>query len=202
MHILLGATKSREFVKLIKERGWGRIFVEYKPTPFPGESWAFDNGAYSWWRNGEVFNEDVYKKRLDKAYGVGKPCFAVVPDIVASKDSLEYSLNWMEKLPQDWPWYLVLQDGMVLEPKVIKPFKGLFLGGTDAFKSTAGKWRRFAHLNGKKFHYGRAGTFSKYCHAHEIGADSLDSSFPLWTRERFNAFLTFDRCIKEQGRLF
>ena len=71
---------------------------------------------------------------------------------------------------------------------VIGNYDGLFLGGTDAFKLTARDWCGLAHRNNKKFHYARAGTINKLQHAIRIGADSLDSSFPLWTKVRLLLF--------------
>jgi len=37
----------------------------------------------------------------------------------------------------------------------------------------------------------RAGTLARVEHALAVKADSLDSSFPLWTRQRFAEFCTF-----------
>ena len=68
--------------------------------------------------------------------------------------------------------------------KVIDRFDGLFMGGSDDFKREAQDWCNLAHIHGKRFHYARAGTERKIKHAIRIGADSLDSSFPLWTMDR------------------
>jgi hypothetical protein len=122
------------------------------------------------------------------ALAVGWPYLAVVPDVVAGgMESLEFSLRWMERLPK-WPWYLAVQDGMkpVDVARHLNGFAGIFLGGTDAFKGTAPAWRGLATENGIRFHYGRAGTPAKIEHAKEVGADSLDSAFPLWEIARFN----------------
>ena len=67
-------------------------------------------------------------------------------------------------------------------------FTGLFLGGSDKFKFSAQMWCDAAHSMGKKFHYARAGTRAKLQHAYAIGSDSLDSSYPLWTKHRFWQF--------------
>jgi hypothetical protein len=68
--------------------------------------------------------------------------------------------------------------------EVIHHFDGLFLGGTDAFKRDAQDWRNVAAIHCKRFHFARAGTETKIKQAINIQADSLDSSFPLWTVER------------------
>lgn len=163
-----------------------------KPTPYEGELWGFDNGAYHYFLHGQLLDENVFLKRLDLAYQLDIPYIAITPDIVCGGlKSLEYSLSWLERLPGDWPWYLAVQDGMTVadvEP-VVYSFAGIFLGGSTGFKSTAPIWRELAHRCGKNFHYGRAGTKRKLLHAMDCGADSADSAFPLWTRERFNEFV-------------
>jgi hypothetical protein len=65
----------------------------------------------------------------------------------------------------------------------------LFLGGGDDFKKLAPCWARLAHSRGIKLHYARAGTPDKVSRAIDAGADSLDSAFPLWRQDRFEAFV-------------
>lgn len=163
------------------------MFVQKKVTPLPGETWAFDNGAYIWWRKGEPFNGKVFEKRIIQAMPQGVPYLAVTPDIPAQgKKSLEFSLSWIKNLPPEWPWYLAVQDGMGLPEveRVIDLFQGLFLGGSNRFKQTAWYWKNLTEKYHKKFHYGRAGVRKKIIHASQIGANSLDSAWPLWTKER------------------
>ena len=190
MLMMTGDTRSTKIVSLLKTLGWGRIWIDQMPTPYKGEKWGFDNGAFRDWRNGREFDGDAYQRRLERAYGVGCPYLAIVPDIVAGGlDSLAFSLQWLQRLPVDWPWYLAVQDGMRLadvEPH-ISMVKGLFLGGSNRFKATAFYWAELAHRHGKLFHYGRAGTKRKLYHAVEVGADSADSALPLWTAERLDS---------------
>jgi len=117
---------------------------------------------------------------------------AIVPDIPGSCYSLGWSLDWIAELRKaaEWPWYLAVQDGMEIEKvrDVLHLFDGIFLGGTDKFKLQAYRWLKLAHSFQKKFHYGRAGTSTKLKHAMKIEADSLDSSYPLWTKQRFKEF--------------
>ena len=148
-----------------------------------GEPYATSTGAV-------VMYIIPFLKRLEAARSIGRPYLAVAPDIVAGGlKSLDYSLSWMDRLPE-WPWYLAVQDGM--DPggvaAVIGRFTGLFLGGTDRFKLQAERWCDLAHGHSKRFHYARAGTIRKLVHAYRIRADSLDSSFPLWSAERMKRF--------------
>lgn len=192
MHVITGDSRSRAVVNNLKQQGWGRMVVDRTVRLYDGEMWGFDNGAFRDWRNKIEFNGDGFKRRLDRAYEIGTPCLAVVPDIVGGGvDSLEFSESWLESLPAEWPWYLAVQDGM--EPSVVesvvRKYAGLFLGGTDAFKATAPVWREMANRHRIPFHYARAGTPRKIIHAKSVGADSLDSAFPLWSKERWSWFV-------------
>lgn len=196
-HVLIGDTRSIANLRRLEAIGWGRMFATVKPTPFKGERWGFDNGAFKCWQDGLAFDEFKFADRLayciENKKHVGIPYLAVTPDIVAAGcSSLAFSLKWREKLPHDWPWYLAVQDGMTIHD--VKPyldrFAGIFLGGSDAFKQQAWRWRVFAKDNGKPFHYARAGTLPKLESALKMKADSLDSTFPLWEKDRFARFQT------------
>ena len=168
------------------------MWVDSKPTPYEGEPWGFDNGAFRDWKNGNVFDESAFMKRFERAYSVGVPYMAIVPDIVGEgKRSLEFSQQWRDRLP-DWRWYLSVQDGMeildVASAVASGRYSGIFLGGTNGFKHTASKWSALAKRVGCSFHYGRAGTPKKVEHARSVGADSCDSAFPIWTKERWAWF--------------
>ena len=192
--VLVGETGKRETLRALRRLGWGRMFVDKEPHPFDGERWGFDNRAFIAWKNGTAWDGDAYKRRLDRARIIPiRPYLAVVPDIVAAgKHSLEFSLEWHEKLAcLPWPWYLAVQDGMDLADVAphVAQFNGLFLGGTERFKARTGyRWCQLAHEHGRRFHYARAGTPAKLVSAFKIGADSCDSAFPLWTEERLRIF--------------
>lgn len=201
-HVLIGDTRSIANIRRLSEIGWGRMFASVKPTPFPGERWAFDNGAFKCWQDGLPFDEKKFCDRL--AYCIlqrdhlGLPYLAVTPDIVAAgSQSLSFSMKWIDKLRDtpgvhDWPWYLAVQDGMTIHDvkPILGKFAGIFLGGSNTFKSQAWRWRVFAKDNGKPFHYARAGTLPKLESALKMHADSLDSAYPLWEKERFEKFQT------------
>lgn len=191
MIMIVGDTRDKRYIKILQRLGWGRMVIDTRIKPYPGEPWGFDNGAFRDWKNGKPFDEDAFLRRLDMAYGIGCPYLAVVPDIVAGGErSLEFSLRWLDKLPPDWPWYLAVQDGMKLDQveQVIQHFAGIFLGGSNRFKATAWYWKQLAHKHGKKFHYARAGTPRKLEIVKEIKPDSLDSAFLLWISYRLEQF--------------
>ncbi len=190
--ILVGETGSAKIIERLKAMGWGRMYVEKRPNPYDGEPWGFDNAAFLAFKRGEPFPEAAFVKRLSAAQEIGVPYMAVVPDIVAGGcASLQFSTQWRSTLQSvAWPWYLAVQDGMKFSDvaPVVGGFDGVFLGGSDKLKLAAQSWCDFAHDNGKRFHYARAGTIRKMEHAFRVGADSLDSSFPLWSSQRLKLF--------------
>jgi hypothetical protein len=180
------------------------MWTEKRPLLYENEPWAFDNGAYGCFLAGRPFHDDRFRYRLDRASDLPEPLFGVTPDIVGGGLlSLEFSLGWRERLPNHWPWYLVVQDGMIVEDvePCLDGFEGLFLGGTTRFKSTAETWCELAHKWHKGFHYGRASVLSRVQDAKRIGADSLDTSFPLWTRGRLAEFIENFLHGSRQGEL-
>jgi len=159
---------------------------------YPGEPWGLDNGAFRDWADGAPFDGDQYRTVLDKAVAISEPpMLAVIPDAPGDRDkTLEMLDEWLPQLP-DFPWYVAVQDGMT--PPDVHPYldriAGIFLGGTSRYKATAQMWKEWAHSYGKPFHYGRCGTLNKVAHAIEVGADSIDSAFPMWTMQRWNLFV-------------
>lgn len=202
-HVLISETTCVEHLRKIKQLGWGRMFCQRAITPYPGESHGFDNGAFLDWKAGRRFSENRFLAKYEEAKKFHQPYLAVVPDLVArGAESLEHSLGWRVRL-NDWPWYLAVQDGMTIEGvrDVLPLFSGIFLGGTDKFKLGAFKWCELAHSEGKPFHYARAGTITKLRHAIKIEADSIDSSFPLWTHARFDRFAAQWNYEEQQNEL-
>jgi len=180
-------SRSASSVEILKRNGWGRLFCAEVSKPYDGEHWAVDNGAYKSWQDGTEWNGKDFMDRIEKQMKIGNPDFAVVPDIpTKGLDSLKFSLDWREKLTNDWKWYLAIQDGMSVDvvESVIGLFDGLFLGGSNRFKGEAEKFCNLAHRYEKKFHYARASTRKRIHHARRVGADSIDSAFPFWIENR------------------
>lgn len=189
MRIMTGERPSLKIRAMADRNGWGEMYIYTPPRKENFHRSGFDNGAWLDAVNERPFDEKRYRDALDRATDMPSlPYLAVVPDLVAGgRESLDFSMGWLDKLPTGWPWYLAVQDGMEIweVEEVLHLFDGLFLGGTDKFKNeTAEDWKNVAFIGGKRFHYARAGTERKVKHAIRIGADSLDSAFPLWTIER------------------
>jgi hypothetical protein len=218
MHIILGDTRGK-LVPILRSLDWGRMACRDNPKPYPYEKFGFDNKAFKAWQDAGfpigstlddwliLWDSDEFQERVNhvREHLDCLPYMAVCPDIPgAGLTSLAFSLDWRESLPNDWPWYLAVQDGMKPEDleDCLHLFTGIFLGGSDKFKGQAAMWCKFAHAHQKKFHYGRAGTLLKVKHAYQVGADSCDSSFPLWTRERFAQFVQAVGSLRIQADMF
>lgn len=173
--------------------GWGRMWIARGRNiyTYPGEPWGLDNGAFRDWKDGVPFDANGYLAVLDKALARPEPpMIAVVPDAPGNRDeTLRMADEWLPRLPEHFPWYVAVQDGMTPEDVQGYPIAGVFLGGTNGYKATAGEWRDYTHKAGLRFHFGRCGTKGKIELAMEVGADSLDSAFPMWTRERWAHFV-------------
>lgn len=195
MIFLLGERRGEKVTNLAQNMGWGRMWASIEPQFYEGEPAGFDNGALFSYLQGRDLDEDLFQSRIDwwLANAPAPPMLAAVPDIVAGgRRSLDYSLDWRERLKDvEWPWYLVVQDG--INPEDVEPhisrFAGIFLGGLNKFKKTAPVWGAFAKRHGLKFHYGRAGTPTRVDFAYSSGADSCDSSFPLTSQRLLSEFI-------------
>lgn len=136
----------------------------------------------------EAFARDLARV----AAGDVRPDFIVAPDVVAGgRSSLALSLSWLEAVTRVGPAYLAVQDGMS-EPEVAEAlpgFSGIFVGGTVPWKMrTGGSWVRFGHRLGLPVHIGKVGSMRRVIWAQGIGADSIDSSMLLWSKENKRAF--------------
>ncbi len=213
MIFITGDCRSREFVAIMQKYGWGRMVIGQKIRPYSGEPWCFDNGAWRDYKNGRAFDEQAFLGRLAMAEEIGTPYMAVVPDIVmGGAGSLAFSNGWIERLDRfgtiarNWSWYLAVQNGMTvgMVEDALKKYKyaGIFIGGDDAFKRhTDRQWVELAHKYGLKCHYGRCGTKRKVRRAIGIGADSCDSAFPLWVRDRLESFISSLYSVEKQEKI-
>jgi len=200
MRVYVGQTRSREFIQWLEEEGIGEAVQrnEFPPRRLP---FFLDNGAFGDWRKGQPFNLREFQNAVGQAayaavYLGYEPDFIVVPDkVAAGLESLDTSLMltpWLEDLIPGVPIYLVVQDGMTEDDLLphLSHFGGLFVGGSLPWKlQTAERWCEFAHENGLACHIGRVGTVARVRWAERIGADSIDSSEPLWSRAKLAQFL-------------
>ena len=193
MRVYIGQSRGKKMNAILDANGFGEMTVraEYPNRRFP---WAFDNGAFGDFNKKRVFQAVVYEKAVERLAADGaRPDFLVVPDIVAGGSaSLDFSLCWVERLHTLAPLALAVQDGMtdVEVTKVMGPFAFLFVGGSVEWKvRTGAQWVRLAHAYGKRCHIGRVGTPRRVRWAIRIGADSIDSTQPLWSFGHMKRFV-------------
>lgn len=208
MKFMIGECTGPKWEKRLAESGFGRMWIARGRNIYtqPGEVWGFDNGAYRDYSAGRTFDSTAFLKSLDKAVAhPHRPRLAVLPDIVAGGErSAEFSMRWRERVPDELPWYLAVQDGMTSD--VLDDFGdsivGVFLGGSDAFKAQAGYWADAARARRLRFHYGRCGTPEKMAHAMKVGADTGDSAGIMWNKERWRLAVEIIRNGPVQKNLF
>lgn len=181
MKIYFAAHGNKNIIKEQIRNNWGMMSTPFNwRTPTEDLFWALDNGAYSVWVNDLSFPAELFLKTLSKIPSNNPPDFIVCPDIVAAGiKSLSFSLSWIKRLPNDYEYYLSVQDGMEEKDvlSIIKDFDGVFVGGTMSWKLRTGKgWCQFAHKNSIPCHIARIGTFKRLLFAKNMGADSIDSS--------------------------
>jgi len=191
----------------VRDAGWGRLWTPNEgrtPTPEADEPWAMDNGAFDaesakTGKPGKKIDLDKWEKWVRRGVKVGekrnnKPFMVVLPDVMnGGEESFAFTTQALERVGDlDVPFYIAAQPGMDLQDDtkwhellLDDRVDGIFLGGDEAFKE---KWGPLlasqAHEVGKKLHYARAGTKRKLLEAMRMRADSADSAFPLWTKER------------------
>ena len=167
------------------------------------------------------FIRDMRRIRIDREFGdrkrkapcgrklekfCGSPDFVIAPDLVAAGDaSLAFSREWLRDM-EGLPSYLAVQDGMTatsvrdwlaeVENEDGFTFVGIFVGGSLEWKlETGAAWVEFAHASDRRCHIGRVGVPDRVRWAHRVGADSIDSSFPLMHAQHMDAFLAaFAEC--------
>lgn len=201
MRVYTGQTRSRRAIALCNRLGLGECVNRGElPPRRMAHGWFLDCGAFVDWRAGRAF--DVVRWERDLRYvayriEAGKlqaPDFVVVPDIVGGgAASLTRSLEMVGWVPPELPVrYLVVQEGMTPAQvvAVLPHFAGVFIGGASIeWKlGTAPEWIALAHAHDRRCHIGRIGTLARLELARRLGADSVDSSQPLWALDRLEAF--------------
>lgn len=195
LRVYVGQTRSGDLIKELEGYGFGEC-VSRGELPPRRTPYFLDNGAFGDWKAGRVFDGEAFQADTEKVRRMESECrpdFIVCPDIVAGGlASLAFSLTWQPHLMPLAPLYLAVQDGMNQEDVLphVERFAGLFVGGTLPWKiRSARHWVSFAHRHRLKAHIGRVGTERRVAWAIRIGADSIDSCLPLWSRENLESFL-------------
>jgi hypothetical protein len=209
----VGQTRAPEHVKRCRDAGLGELTCrgELPPRRYP---WCYDNGAFKDWRADRMFNITQWWRDMRRIeYWINDPQpagggwpnrvikdwpdFVVLPDIPNGGDaSLKMSLSWLSvaqhHLGDNSKCYLAVQNGMSIRKveSALRVVDGIFVGGTLEWKLATGEaWVQLAHSRSMPCHIGRVGTIDRVKWALDIGADSIDSSLPLWRRDRLEDFI-------------
>ena len=139
-----------------------------------GLPWAADNGCFS------GFNEEKFKRFIEKIRGSQGCLFVVVPDVIGNmRDTLSSFDRWSEEVRRsDHPIALVGQDGCGTCDVPWDAFGCWFIGGSTAWKlSEESKRLAFdAKDKGKWLHMGRVNSEKRIRTAHSWRCDSVDGT--------------------------
>lgn len=148
-----------------------------------GLAWAADNAAFS------NFNEDRYRRMLDRIEGKPGCLFVVAPDVVAdSAATVKLFRVWHPVLAgKHLPVAFVAQDGQQTRWVPWSDIDSLFIGGTTAWKlgEAAMALAKEAKARKKWLHMGRVNSRERIRLAASWGCDSVDGSgFSRWPDQR------------------
>lgn len=193
-------TATRRNIEALRDAGWRWIVGPHdgRGARLFGMRHALDNGAWPAFQQGREWDEEAFVRSLGQ-FGETAD-FIVVPDVVADREaSLARTAEWLPHLR----WrpdlgqarlLIAVQDGMTfadIEPFLIEPRIGLFLGGSTDWKVAAIEpWGRWAKARGRYLHVGRVNTARRIALCAAGGVDSIDGTsatkfaktLPLLTR--------------------
>jgi hypothetical protein len=207
MKAYVGQTRAAVLIDELAGAGIGECVCRGEFPPRRSFSWFYDNGAFSDFKAGRPFAIAKFWRELAHLVDVVEleghtlPDFVVLPDVVAGGvASLAESASWLP-IVRDYAargvrFYVAVQDGMTAAD--VEAFldqagalvAGLFVGGSLPWKlETGAAWVNLAHARGLLCHVGRVGPAARVRWAQAIGADSIDSSLPLWSAAKLGSFL-------------
>ena len=192
MIVFVGDTRSRKLLEALRAEGIGQAIVRGRLSGRRLAPWFYDNGAFEDFRAGVPFDEAPFRADLAVLDAQSPPpLFAVLPDVVmGGAESLKLSMRWFDEVRRP-DWYLAVQNGVeVSHVPWGSGVAGIFVGGDLAWKrATGARWVEAAHERGLRCHVGRVGTVPRIAWARDCGADSIDSSLPLWSARNMRRFM-------------
>lgn len=172
-------TGTKTTLAALRAANWRLLVSATGRLRTEGFRYALDNGAWTAYTQQKPF--DVARFNLAVTLLGTNAEFVVVPDIVASQQSLAFSLQWLPRL-HGLRLLLAVQDGMTpadVRPLCRKLF-GFAIGGTTQWKEeTAKTWGRFASFQGKYLHMLRVNSARRIDIARHAGCHSFDGLSPV-----------------------
>jgi hypothetical protein len=127
----VGQTRSRVLIAQLAHLGIGECVVRGE-LPARRSQFFHDCGAYRDWRAGRAFDAVRWQRDMRwMSYRGIVPDFVVVPDVVAGGlASLTWSAFWRDVVPEGFPAYLAVQDGMSAKDVIpcLSDYQGIFVG--------------------------------------------------------------------------
>jgi len=132
--------------------------------------YGLDNGCFG----GSL--PDAWWNQIKEAE-IKRPVFVTLPDVVGSASRTLDLFYYFEKITNGLPRALVLQDGINNVSIPFNKIEAVFVGGTDAFKTSPEAFAaaKAARIAGKWVHVGRVNTPNRV-QAWLGKADSIDGS--------------------------
>lgn len=136
-----------------------------------GIPYGLDNGLFA-----GVLHKAVWYRLLDEA-DEDRPVFVAMPDVVGDAQRTRELFDAFHRRTQELPRAFVLQDGIERVPIPWDDIAAVFIGGSDAFKTSREAFAaaRTAKILGKWVHVGRVNTAARAIAWLEL-ADSCDGS--------------------------
>ena len=176
--------------------GWRLLVCATGRWYHHGFAYGVDNGAWTAHNQGKEFDADAFRGVLDWSREQHAPDWIVVPDILGSPRSLDFSREWLAEVERFTELPLIaVQDGMS-GPDVedlVERGCGIFLGGSTEYKvSTISSWGDFCRERGAYYHVGRVNSQKRIRMCAAAGVDSVDGTsvarFPSTLRKLDDAF--------------
>lgn len=164
--------KIREYTERYGVEFW-QLRTPLTKYAVAGVPYGLDNGCFS------TFHREVWDRLLNEAYDdeAGLVRFVTLPDIVGDARRTLDLFECFKRHTNGLPRALVLQDGIGNHPISYDDVAAVFVGGSDAFKTSKEAWNacKAAKFLGKWVHVGRVNTIARV--QHWLGmADSIDGS--------------------------
>lgn len=172
-------TGTKRNLDALRDAGWHLLVSATGRLNHEGFPFGLDNGAWTAFQQGGGFDERAFWKALVKFGKLAE--WVVVPDIVAAGlASLEFSLEWMERVQDQTDLVLLpVQDGMTTEDvrDLLGPRVGIFVGGSTEWKeATLGAWATLARERGVWCHVARVNSIRRINLCQAAGVTSFDGT--------------------------
>jgi hypothetical protein len=175
-------TGTKQNLEALRRHGWRLLVSASGVWRCEGFAYGIDNGAWTAYQQGIEWDPRPFEELIELAGDEAD--FIVAPDIVGGGlESLERSLEWVQRL-REYPQVLIpVQDGMT--PDDVRPhvgrWVGIFIGGTTEWKwQTLAQWGALARETKVDcyLHVGRVNGQDKIERCAMAGAHSFDGTNP------------------------